>query len=362
MKPTNKGPSVHIVQHLRPGGIESLALEMLRTSSSNDIYILSLEGNKQEAVEAWPRLEPFAEKLFFLEKGAGFSFTLVAKIRALVCKINAAVVHSHHIGPLIYSGLALKGLNLTHIHTEHDAWHLDSPKHQVLEKVVLKLAKPKLVADAELVAQKLQHHFPSHKISTITNGIDCNKFKPRSKTLSRQLFGLPQNTTLIGSAGRLETVKGHALLIKAMRFLPPNISLAIAGSGSEEEELRSLVSALALENRVHFLGQIEHIDHFYSALDLFCQPSQCEGFPLATLEAQSCGCCTVATDVGATYETLAPQGSILVRHRGVFALAHAITSGLHGNTNKLREYVQTHHSIHTMAKKYTELAINKEYA
>ncbi|GAM58463.1 glycosyltransferase sypP [Vibrio ishigakensis] len=226
MKRLNQGRSLHIVQHLRPGGIESLALEMLRTGSG-DTYILSLEGNKQEAVEAWPRLEAFSDKLIFMNKDSGFSFTLSARIRSVVSSLDVDVVHSHHIGPLIYAGLALKGLNLTHIHTEHDAWHLDNPKHQMLEKLLLKIAKPRLVADADLVAKKLQRHFPTVKISTITNGIDCNKFKPRSQALSRQLFGLPQGKTLVGCAGRLETVKGHALLIKAMRFLPQDIALAL---------------------------------------------------------------------------------------------------------------------------------------
>ncbi|GAM58461.1 hypothetical protein JCM19231_1220 [Vibrio ishigakensis] len=51
-----------------------------------------------------------------------------------------------------------------------------------------------------------------------------------------------------------------------------------------------------------------------------------------------------------------------MKHRGVIGLSQALKAGLQGNSNYLREYVQTHHSIQIMTQKYAQLAVKKEYA
>lgn len=58
---------IQVVQHLRPGGLEVIALEFMRFSSHGKrMKIVSLEGDKESAIKAWPRLEACKDQLIFL--------------------------------------------------------------------------------------------------------------------------------------------------------------------------------------------------------------------------------------------------------------------------------------------------------
>ena len=44
---------VHVVQHLKPGGIETMALDLIDFGGVNvRTYIISLEGKKEHAIES----------------------------------------------------------------------------------------------------------------------------------------------------------------------------------------------------------------------------------------------------------------------------------------------------------------------
>ncbi|WP_250659283.1 hypothetical protein [Pseudoalteromonas sp. SCSIO 43088] len=46
---------MHLVQHLQVGGLEKMAITLLKNSQfSSSSIIVSLEGNRQSAFEQWP--------------------------------------------------------------------------------------------------------------------------------------------------------------------------------------------------------------------------------------------------------------------------------------------------------------------
>lgn len=351
---------IHVVQHLAPGGLESLALNMLAFSSPNRrVLIVSLEGTKQEAISRWPRLKDVEDHLIFLDKPSRLNYSTFNKLFRLFRALKPSIVHTHHIGPILYGAITarLSGVK-TRIHTEHDAWHLSAPKHRSLQKLALALAKPAVVADAQIVRDQLYHYLGYSDVSVIQNGIDCQRFKPGSKHLARQTLALPIRSVIIGSAGRLEHVKGHDVLLNAMPYLPKHVQLVIAGSGSQKESLQKLAIKLGIEQRVTLLGLVDDMCQFYQALDLFCLPSRSEGFPLSTLEAQACGVATVATDVGACCETLCPDSGSLVVSENPQALANAVLDALcqKDKTSSPRDFVIQHNDIRQMVKAYDKLA------
>ncbi|MEF1290585.1 glycosyltransferase [Vibrio sp. M260118] len=354
--------TIHVVQHLAPGGLETLALNMLEFANpSHNVLIVSLEGAREKSLANWPKLETIKDKIVFLDKPSGHSLRTVYQLYRLFRTLKPTVVHSHHIGPIIYGAVAAKlaGVN-TRIHTEHDAWHLDNPKHRYLQRIAMWLAKPRMVADANLVKQQFQRYFAYKDVNVIKNGIDCEQFTTGSKHLARQVMGLPVGVTIIGSAGRLETVKGHDTLIDAMPLLPNHIQLVIAGNGSQKEALQAKVKQLGLNSRVTFLGLVNDMPRFYQSLDLFCLPSRCEGFPLSTLEAQSCDVVTLASDVGATNETLCPRTGQLFERESPQALAQCVLNAIENQqTHSPREFVLQNNDIRQMMRAYELLAEEK---
>lgn len=318
---------VQVVQHLAPGGIECMVLDLLKhATAQQQVHVISLEG-EPEQLKKWPRLASFADRLHFLAKPAGISPGLVWQVRQLIRQLKADVVHTHHIGPLLYGGTAARLASVpVLLHTEHDAWHLKDPKRLRLAKHLMSVLHPQVVADSAQVQRHLHSMLPACQSQVILNGIDVQHFKPQSKSRSRVRLGLPvvDKVRIVGCAARLEEVKGHRYLLEALFRLPNNVHVALAGHGSLHETLHAQAEELGIEHRVHFLGHVEQMDDFYRALDVFCLPSLNEGMPLSLLEAQASGVAVVATKVGGVAEAVCPHSGLLVKPASAQALADAL--------------------------------------
>ncbi len=349
---------IQVVQHLCPGGIETMVLDLADHDADHEhTWIVSLEGNLESALEQWPRLRPYTERLIFLDKGQGTKPLLIPRLAWLFRRLQADVVHTHHIGPLLYagSGARLAGIKRL-IHTEHDAWHLSDARRSRLQRGLLRRVRPTLVADAESVAAGLRQYLGLERVRVIRNGIDTQRFMPGDPSLARRRLGLPEGVPLVGCSGRLETVKGQSLLIEALNLMPSDVHLALAGAGSTETELRRQTELLGLQFRVHFLGRVDRMPNFYQALDAFCLPSLNEGLPLSPLEAQACGVPAVVTDVGGAKESLCPLSGKLVPGNDAFAIAKSLQQLLaKGPLSSPRRFVQKQGNVRLMANAYGAL-------
>jgi glycosyltransferase involved in cell wall biosynthesis len=287
------------------------------------------------------------------------SIQTLLKLIKLFNSINPDVIHTHHIGPLLYAGLASKFSSAkVQIHTEHDTWHLNNDKHLRLEKMALKVAKPQLVADAKRVEESLLSHFSYENTTTINNGVDCEKFRPGSKAVARSHFCLPLDKKLIGCAGRLEYVKGHDLAIAALSYLPQSVHLVIAGQGTQRGKLEKITEQYGVSERVTFLGLVDDMQRFYQALDVFCMPSRSEGFPLAPLEAQACNVRVAVTDVGASKETLCPDSGMLIKANDIHHIVDVMSNMLcHPTESQPRNFIVKYYEIRNMVKAYECLAL-----
>ncbi|WP_257285034.1 glycosyltransferase [Endozoicomonas sp. SESOKO1] len=349
-----------IVQHLAPGGIETMALDIQRKARNpSNVHIISLEGTPSEAIEHWPRLQDM-ERVHFLTKPPGLSLSTVTKLTRLLRQLNVDVVHTHHVGPLIYGGIAAKLAGCGHVHTEHDAWHLNQQKRRWLVTACFHLLKPAVAADAELVAASIRQHIPLFTPSVVLNGIDTDKFQPADQAAARNKLNLPLDASIIGCAARFTEVKSHHLLIDAFSRLPDSAHLALAGGGELEHELRKLTSRLNLDQRVHFLGVIDDMPGFYHAIDIFCLASKKEGLPLSPLEAQACQRVVVMTDVGGCREAVDPQSGILIKAESTQALETALKTQLCSGINKekqasARNFVVNHCNLERMISQYDDL-------
>ena len=113
---------------------------------------------------------------------------------------------------------------------------------------------------------------------------------------------------IIGVIGRLDKAKGFRYAIRAIKNLESlyekNFRLKIAGSGSREAYLRSLVRELNLEDRVEFCGWIKNKKEFFESIDIFLMPSQRETFGLVLLEAMKYRKPIISTDADGPKEIL----------------------------------------------------------
>lgn len=144
---------------------------------------------------------------------------------------------------------------------------------------------------------------PDDLVAMIPNGIDAEGFKPASglqREESRDAFGIPRESLVIGGVGRLVAQKNFSLFIDvAVRILSgnPSAMFVIAGTGAEEEALNEKAKALGILDRVHFLGHVSDRLTLYHAFDALLMTSDFEGTPMVLLEAMSCALPVVASAV-----------------------------------------------------------------
>lgn len=303
--------TIHIVQRMAPGGIETLVLDMVR--NRDDAMIFSLDGKIDELIEGWPILSPFRCRIEAFDRPPGVSPALIAKLAARLRQIRPRSIVAHHIGPLLYGGTAarLAGIRKL-VHVEHDVWHYRKSRHKLIAKTLGRVLRPARVAVSSEIALEIGRLFPGEPVTVIPPGIDVGRFKPGNREAARARINLAPNAKVIGTIGRLVPVKAQDILISAIRDMRSDIHVVIVGEGPERARLEALVGREGLQHRVHFLGHRDDIDAILPAFDVFCLPSLAEGLPRSVLEAQACGVPVVTSNVGALKDAVCPVSGRLV--------------------------------------------------
>lgn len=302
---------LHIVNNLNYGGMEHVVAELARRTDSTrfDTHVMALGymghfGAGLDTVATLHVAQPMAKWSMLYPRA------LAQQIRA----IAPDVVHLHS-GVLYKASLAASLASVPYqIYTDHGRQHPDPWLHRMLDR-----RASRRVDVIVTVSDPLREHMARivHDASTIHvvhNGVDSDRYTPRPDDGSfRRELGVPDDVPIIGSIGRLETVKGFDVLIAAFAKLlaswtdSPKPALVLVGDGSERPSLVRAVSQLGMADSVHFLGWRSDIERIESAFTIFTMASRSEGTSVSLLEAMSAGLCPVVTDVGGNAAVLGPD-------------------------------------------------------
>jgi glycosyltransferase involved in cell wall biosynthesis len=151
------------------------------------------------------------------------------------------------------------------------------------------------------------------RIAVIHNGVDTARHNPGLRghraALVASLFPGDDHSgvLLVGAAGNLRGVKGHAVLVDAAASVAPKLPHArfvVWGDGPLHGDLTRRAAAAGIASRFLFPGRAADVAAAAAACDIFVQPSLGESFGLAAAEAMSCGVPVVASAVGGLPEVV----------------------------------------------------------
>lgn len=133
----------------------------------------------------------------------------------------------------------------------------------------------------------------SEKYEIIPNAIDVKEFAydEEERNILRKEFGF-ENSYVIGHVGRIEYQKNHELLLEMMADLvnkKENVVLVCVGIGSLEEQIKTKIRELNIEQNVKLLGERKDVAKLMNMFDLFLFPSRFEGLGIVAIEAQANG-------------------------------------------------------------------------
>lgn len=176
--------------------------------------------------------------------------------------------------------------------------------------------------------------FDENKLGIARNIIDleANRFNPELRTIFRANLGIGPTALVLGVAGRIDPMKGIETLLAALpavRAAVGDFVLLVAGDGKTEfrEGLRRLAVTLHVSNSVRWLGRVDDMQGFFSAVDVLCSPSCGEGTSNVIAEAMACGRMCVATRVGDSARLVGDE-SLIVKPHDAASLGRAIATAV----------------------------------
>lgn len=172
--------------------------------------------------------------------------------------------------------------------------------HAVLRPLLNAVSNVK-IAPSELAAEFMFGKRTAGKQTHLLhNGVDRKVFRydAEGRTKIRREFSL-DGKLVVGHIGRFHKQKNHRFLLEVfsrIKALREDAVLLLVGVGDLEEEIRSQVRCLGLEDSVIFAGLRFDVPQLLSAMDVFVFPSFHEGMPNTVIEAQATGLPCIIAD------------------------------------------------------------------
>ncbi|NNE18366.1 MAG: glycosyltransferase family 4 protein [Myxococcales bacterium] len=167
----------------------------------------------------------------------------------------------------------------------------------------------------------------ANRITVTPNAADASFSLPSDVHASRsqvdQLVG--KDTTYYLVVGQNQASKGHAIAVRAFAAAHSTHKLVLLQRRRPGDGLVKLVQELGIEDRVQWLSEVDEMALvcLLQNAHALLQPSLAEGFGMPALEAMSCGCPVIASDIPPLVEVLGGAG-MHVRAGDASALAKAI--------------------------------------
>jgi sugar transferase (PEP-CTERM/EpsH1 system associated) len=344
---------VHVVYSFSVGGLENVIVQLINRLPADQFehVVLSLTTIS----DFKDRITQPGVRFIELHKPPGHAVPLYPRIYKLLRELKPDVVHTCNLAALEITPLAWLARVPLRIHAEH-GWDAHdpqgkNPRYQRLRK----LYKP-FVSHYVAVSKDLDDYLAraigvsASRRSLIANGVDTDTFAPRVGEVS-PVPGcpfVPGQHWLVGTVGRLQTVKNQPLLARAfVRLIRQHPEMAerarlvIVGEGPLRGEIEGTLAAAGLQAHAWLPGARNDVAAVLRALGLFVLPSQAEGTSCTLQEAMACGLPVVATAVGGTPE-LVEEGVTghLVPSDDEAALAAAIHR-LFSDENSARRFAHT---------------------
>ncbi len=313
-----------LIKGLGRGGAEQLLVSAARYRDRErfEYAVAYLLPEKDALVEELDALDVPAH---CLEGRHGLAWA--ARLRRLIHQQRIDLVHMHSPVAAAVGRLVLPR-RVRIVYTEHNVWARYHPATRWANRLTFR-RNAHVFAVSREVHSSIRVRRLTPPIETLHHGLDPEAFYARELPDGvREELGVSPAAPLIGSVGNFKPSKGQGHLLRAaalVRRTHPDARFVMVGIGPLLERARSEARSLGLDGGVIFTGFREDAPRIASAYDIYVQPSEAEGLPIALLEAMALSRPVVATRVGGTPEVIEDGlNGLLVPPRDPEALAAAI--------------------------------------
>jgi glycosyltransferase involved in cell wall biosynthesis len=321
------------IMHLRAsnfvGGPEKQVLEHCKRLNPDEFKpLLCTFGNSNHLDELFEAGRANGICSFQLSGASSFDPHQISKLINLFKQHSVKLLVTHGYKATTVGFIAARKAKMPIIVYSH-GWTGESFKVQLYEfwdRQLMKWVSHIVAVSEGHKRQLIRAGLEESNISVVHNAV----FVPQQAgdNALKQLLGLPDDTRVVVSAGRLSPEKNFSGLIDAACTVlkrTERVCFVVFGEGSERKRLEDMICVAGLQSRFFLPGFRSDIPELLPGADLFVSSSHTEGLPVAVLEAAGAGLPVVATDVGGTGEViLHNHNGLLVNKGDMSALAEAI--------------------------------------
>ncbi len=236
-------------------------------------------------------------------------------ISGIVLAKGVDIVHARSRAPAWSALLAARRTNRKFVTTFHGTYNENNILKSYYNSVMTR--GDAVIAISEFIAGHIRRKYgvPKNILSVIHRGVDLERFsltnisENRVEALART-WRLPDGVPVIMLPGRLTRWKGQEVFIQAIKKTGlNNLKCLIVGSDqgrhAYKASLEKLIAQKDLSDVIHLIDHCDDMPAAYMLADIVVSASvEPEAFGRVAVEAQALGRLVVATNHGATKETI----------------------------------------------------------
>jgi len=335
---SDKRPLVlHVMYRFDTGGLENGVVNLINHMPA-DAYrhaVLALT----EVTDFKQRIQRTDVEFISLHKPPGHGVWQYPKLFKLFRQLRPHIVHSRNLAALEVQVPAWAAGVPVRIHGEHgrDVGDLDGSNvtYQRMRRVYKPFVHHYIALSRDLddyLERKI--HVPPGKITQAYNGVDAELFCPAPGG-TQVIAGCPFDPAqhwLVGTVGRMQTVKDQTLLAHAFvsalqkdPTLKQRLRLVMVGEGPLRAQAQGILEAAGVADLAWLPGERSDVADIMRGLHAFVLPSLAEGISNTILEAMASGLPVIATAVGGNTDLVQqPETGVIVPAADAGAMAREI--------------------------------------
>lgn len=282
------------------GGIETYLINYYRNIDKNKIQFdfTNIYPNKLCFQD---EMESMGAKIYKVSSYYKHPIKYIKEVKRIIKENNYNIVHCNMnsaamLYPLIAAKFAGARVIIAHSHNaSSDKGFVKMLLHNI-NKHFIPLFATDYVGCSKLAGSWFfsKRIINSDKFKVINNAIDVDNFKfnKELRIKKRNELGFNDDEIVLGHVGRFNKQKNQMFLVDLLNYIVSKnkkYKLILIGIGPLQENVKSRVKELNLENNVIFLNKRNDVNELMMAMDVFVLPSLYEGLPLVGIEAQTTG-------------------------------------------------------------------------
>ncbi len=272
------------------------------------------------------------------------------RLETLIAREGVSLVHAHSRAPAWSARAAARRAGVPFVTTVHGAYSSGTAAKRTYNRIMTRADR--VIAVSDFVAEHVKKLYgcPQACVRVVHQGIDAAAFDPsavraQEKVKLRTAWGIPEGALVALLPGRLTRLKGHGVLIEAMRRLADmNLVAVFIGSDRSREAYRRELESLAEGLPARFADHTDNMAVAYAASDVVVSASvRPESFGRVLAEGGAMGLPVVSSDLGAAREIVRHgETGWLVPPGNPAALAEGIRKALFASGPALAARARAH--------------------